>query len=368
MSAVLAGAAAVGSLVALYIIGSVHFVDNACHNLETILPQQIVGQELALGQLTDAVCHHLSQKHPKKPLVVSVHGPPGVGKTYTHLWLARALYNKKPSAALQCPGLQCKGYKVVYGVDYLLTEASTRLAALKSEVVGHLKAAPDALLVVEEYDKADCAARGLWRQLLQHPERANITNNRAIILMESNLGMAELEEMLTQLGDRDKVTAEAAERVLRDAVFAQWRASQCESFEDTAKLMSLIDAFLPYLPLERHHMPQLVQLALQERRELLQQRRVALEWQERVPPFLAGKVEFSGDYPLDGAKVIDAAITRQVARPMRRAVGMPGCTSWQGCTITLTVQDSVRLKLVVRNNTSKSKVARPSSTNKAIEL
>jgi hypothetical protein len=69
----------------------------------------------------------------------------------------------------------------VYGVDYLVPEAAARLGALKREVVGHLAAAPDALLVVEEYDKLDCGARGLWRQLLQHPERANITNNRCVV-------------------------------------------------------------------------------------------------------------------------------------------------------------------------------------------
>jgi Cdc6-like AAA superfamily ATPase len=92
--------------------GTVHFVDNACTNLDALLPNEIVGQELALAQLTDALCHHLSQPRPKKPLVISVHGPPGVGKTYTHLWLARILYSKQPSAALQCPGMHCKGYKV----------------------------------------------------------------------------------------------------------------------------------------------------------------------------------------------------------------------------------------------------------------
>jgi hypothetical protein len=63
-------------------------------------------------------------------------------------------------------------------VDYLLPEAASRLDALRAEVLGHLAAAPDSLLVVEEYDKVDCGARGLWRQLLQNPERGNITSNR----------------------------------------------------------------------------------------------------------------------------------------------------------------------------------------------
>lgn len=92
--------------------GTVHFVDNACDNVEHVLPQEITGQELALTHLTEVLCQHMAQKQPLKPLVISVHGPPGVGKTYTHLWLARTLYNTHPSADLDCPGIHCRGYKV----------------------------------------------------------------------------------------------------------------------------------------------------------------------------------------------------------------------------------------------------------------
>jgi DNA polymerase III delta prime subunit len=96
-----------------------------------VLPQEIVGQQLALTQLTDALCHHLSQQRPKKPLVISVHGPPGVGKTYTHLWLARILYNQQPSAALNCPGLDCRGYKVCAAVAV----CGTALCWLRQQLV-----------------------------------------------------------------------------------------------------------------------------------------------------------------------------------------------------------------------------------------
>ena len=51
-----------------------------------------------------------------KPLIVSVHGPPGVGKSLTHLLAAKALYNTNPMAADKCPGHHCAGYKVRYGV------------------------------------------------------------------------------------------------------------------------------------------------------------------------------------------------------------------------------------------------------------
>jgi len=71
--------------------------------------------------------------------------------------------------------------QVVYGLDYFVSEAAERLERLKGEVVSHLAAAPDALLVVEEYDKLSCEARGMWRQLLQHPQRANITSHRHVL-------------------------------------------------------------------------------------------------------------------------------------------------------------------------------------------
>ncbi len=44
------------------------------------------------------------QPSPKKPLVVSLHGPPGVGKTYFHKLLAEAVYNMTggPGRAAAC--------------------------------------------------------------------------------------------------------------------------------------------------------------------------------------------------------------------------------------------------------------------------
>ena len=83
-----------------------------CERLEPYLESQVVGQGLALRQLCDAVCDHVSNANPNKPLVLSVHGPPGVGKSMVHQLAARALYNREPSADTQCPGIDCPGYKV----------------------------------------------------------------------------------------------------------------------------------------------------------------------------------------------------------------------------------------------------------------
>jgi DNA polymerase III delta prime subunit len=163
--------------------GQTGFAPGACPRAEAYLAAHVVGQDLAVRQLSDAVCAHLAKPRPGRPLVVSAHGPPGVGKTLTHQLLARALYSSAPSDALECPGRGCPGYKVMYGMDYLASEAEGRLAALRRELLDHVRSHPEALIVVEEYDKLDCNARALWRQLLRHPERANVTWDRCVSLV-----------------------------------------------------------------------------------------------------------------------------------------------------------------------------------------
>lgn len=174
--------------------GHTHFAPGVCDRLNPYLSHHIVGQELALKQLINAVCDHLEDPAPSKPLVLSAHGPPGVGKSLSHFLLARALYNKRPQDVHACPGAQCPGYKVLlyavqtnhhhsksqvlYGMDFTADQRQQQHALLRSAIIAHLAAAPESLLVVEEYDKLDCESRGLFRQLLENPQVANISMAR----------------------------------------------------------------------------------------------------------------------------------------------------------------------------------------------
>lgn len=81
-----------------------------------------------------------------------------------------------------------------------------------------------------------------------------------------------------------------AEQLLKDVVFDEWRKSDCEGYADTLKLMGLIDVFLPYLPLGRSHMPQLVELALNQRAARLRGQAIRLQWEQGVVDLVASKV------------------------------------------------------------------------------
>lgn len=86
MSATLGVVAAVASaFTSLYLsTAGGYYAPDACQRVEKALKDRVMGQELATEQLVDAVCRHLRQKDNSKPLVISLHGPPGVGKTLTH--------------------------------------------------------------------------------------------------------------------------------------------------------------------------------------------------------------------------------------------------------------------------------------------
>lgn len=68
-------------------------VPDACRRLRSHLAHHLHGQATATDLLADAICDHVENPRPGKPLVASLHGSPGVGKSYFHQLLAQSLYN-----------------------------------------------------------------------------------------------------------------------------------------------------------------------------------------------------------------------------------------------------------------------------------
>lgn len=320
---VVAVAVAIWAMWAWKMKGNDNFAPGVCERLQPFLLQEIVGQELALRQFSDAACDFLRREESSptgstKPLIISVHGPPGVGKSLTHLLAARALYNKHPLSEMQCPGSSCAGYKVVYGMDYVAEHRASQHSLLRASLLSHLGGVRRALLVIEEYDKADCDTRAMLRQLLNNLQIANITGAAPIVLMESNTGYTQMHKLLQNAGDRSRVDAEEAQRLLKDLVFQKWADDGCEQRSDTIKMVSMIDFFLPYLPLEKVHIRQLFERRLsEEAAELRRDFSVDLEWGAPELDFLVSKVDFEDGYAIEGAKEVSTVATRHLTRLLR---------------------------------------------------
>lgn len=68
--------------------------------------------------------------------------------------------------------------QVLYGMDYISAEREKQHEYLRAAVLEHLRRSPQSLLVIEEYDKLDCATRAMLRQLIESAHSANVTMDR----------------------------------------------------------------------------------------------------------------------------------------------------------------------------------------------
>jgi hypothetical protein len=192
-----------------------------CERLRAELRASLRGQPTGSALLADAVCDFLETPaaEVRKPLVVSLHGSPGVGKSFFHRILARAAYNasgtlsttldgeassssSSSSLRSECPGHGCPGYKIIFGTDYVVRERAEQGRMLRDAVTAHLEKYPESVVVVEEYDKLGCPARGVLKQMLEHgsagnegnPFDRNVTFPRAVFVLEANMGFMDVHD------------------------------------------------------------------------------------------------------------------------------------------------------------------------------
>ena len=166
----------------------------------------------------------------------------------------------------------------------------------------------------------DCASRGMLRQLLDKGMTSNSSFARSVIVLEANVGSVHMYKLLSEAPSREALSAETAQRVLKDVLYNKWLQDGCEEQVDTQKTLSLVDLYVPFLPLERRHVRAVLEAHLLDRRRRgVQAHEFAnLTWSNDVVDFLVERVEFEGDYAIEGAKEAPVVLSRHVSRALRR--------------------------------------------------
>jgi hypothetical protein len=180
--------------------------------------------------------------------------------------------------------------------------------------------ADEALTHVAEYDKVDCASRGMLRQLLDKGATANFSFTRSIVVLEANTGSAHMYKLLSAAASRAELSAETAQRALKDILYNKWLQDGCEELVDTQKTLSLIDLYVPFLPLERRHVRAVLEAHLRVRRDrgIKAGEFTDLTWDADALDFLVDRVEFEDVHAIEGAKEAPVVLSRHVSRALRR--------------------------------------------------
>ena len=103
---------------------------------------------------------------------------------------------------------------MIFGTDYVVREREAQARMLRDAVTRHVERFPESVLVVEEYDKLGCPARGMLKQMLEHgsaggegnPFDRNVTFARSIFVLEANMGFMDVH---ARVGRRTDVASAA---------------------------------------------------------------------------------------------------------------------------------------------------------------
>ncbi|XP_071457090.1 prosalusin isoform X2 [Marmota flaviventris] len=291
--------------------------------LECDLAQHLAGQHLAKALVVKSLKAFVHDPSPTKPLVLSLHGWTGTGKSYVSSLLAQYLFQgglRSPhvhhfspiihfphpsnidrykvtqpagSSALRTHPEQSvrlchsvwQGVLLLAGKQYWYLPASCcegdsiiqLQKDLKNWVQGNLTACGRSLFLFDEMDKLPPGLMEVLRPFLGPSWVVYGTNYRkAIFIFISNTGGEQINQVALEAWrsrrDREEISLQELEPAVSRAVLDNphhgfWHSGIVEE--------RLLDAMVPFLPLQRHHvrhcvLNELAQLGLEPRDEVVQ--------------------------------------------------------------------------------------------------
>ncbi|KAG2496489.1 hypothetical protein HYH03_005314 [Edaphochlamys debaryana] len=246
-----------------------------CAALLPHLQGSVVQQCQAIVPMFEAVCGHLrsvARGTAQKPLVMSLHGPPGVGKTFSALLIPQALFYDSPEdGAKKCKGRGCRGALFLTRGDF---ESYERL---ESHVSAHVLRSTNPYILIDDFDKFDCRMRTYLRALLDTSVVADSSLRRglerAIIIFTSNAGSDLVEEYGRRVVTPGVSGSQAmCDRLVSNRLHADLKQTVTQELGGRAQcggvlgnLMGKIDRFLGFTPFHRDGVESFIRYKLRDK-------------------------------------------------------------------------------------------------------
>jgi Cdc6-like AAA superfamily ATPase len=140
---------------------------DACEHLKAAFAARIAGQSQQLGQISNTICRHIRSASRTRPLVIALLGPVGVGKSWTTRVTAQALFSAEPVLPQRCEAGRppCRALLQIGSYSFVAESRHARFVQLRQTIAEHVRLHPEALIVLEEFDRFDCGLRDMIREV-----------------------------------------------------------------------------------------------------------------------------------------------------------------------------------------------------------
>lgn len=315
---------------------------------EAALRERVIGQPQAIELILDTLRVHHASKRREKPLVISLHGPTGVGKSLTHEVLARALYAR--SDARDRP----IGVLVIGSVNYRSPELTLEYEEeLRARVNQLVRRCSRGLIVLEEVQMMPARALSVFRPYFSRPtdSRDDFGYANVTFLLTSNLGAEAISERVYAARSREDVDVHALQDELQ---------AQLDVHANNTDFTSRVDLTVPYFPFARAQLRALAARLLVELRDELREYfagGAGIVWDEGVTNLLLDKLAWEGSdrerqIARYGFKTLVSKFSMLVHGPVRRHLqhALAGCAAQAayGSAGGARLRSSVRVAVTTR--------------------